>query len=99
MNTELDTSQILSTSHVSVSPNVQAKKLLTVFFFLKTFIMFSFKTVGDLEDSLKLPPKIFEQTFEVKAPQKEDGNLVFYCRSGNRSNTALKIAHRLGFTR
>ncbi|XP_074550084.1 thiosulfate:glutathione sulfurtransferase [Halichoeres trimaculatus] len=55
--------------------------------------------LGNLEDSLKLSPQNFEQKYKVKAPGKEDDNLVFYCRSGNRSSTAVKIAHQLGFKR
>nr|XP_055038511.1 thiosulfate:glutathione sulfurtransferase isoform X2 [Misgurnus anguillicaudatus] len=50
-----------------------------------------------LENSLKLSPKQFELQFKVKAPQKKDDNIVFHCRSGKRSLTALEIAHRLGF--
>ncbi|XP_034562796.1 thiosulfate:glutathione sulfurtransferase isoform X2 [Notolabrus celidotus] len=55
--------------------------------------------LGQLEESLKLSPEHFEQRFEVKAPGKDDDNLVFYCKSGKRSNTALNIAHQLGFMR
>ncbi|XP_073720045.1 thiosulfate:glutathione sulfurtransferase [Misgurnus anguillicaudatus] len=50
-----------------------------------------------LENSLKLSPKQFDLQFKVKAPQKKDDNIVFHCRSGKRSLTALEIAHRLGF--
>ncbi|XP_057179330.1 thiosulfate:glutathione sulfurtransferase isoform X2 [Triplophysa rosa] len=53
--------------------------------------------LGQLEESLKLPQKPFELQFKVKAPLKEDDNIVFHCRSGNRSLSALAIAHRLGF--
>ncbi|KAK7123770.1 hypothetical protein R3I93_022015 [Phoxinus phoxinus] len=53
--------------------------------------------LGQLEESLKLPPQQFQVQFKVKAPQKEDDNIVFHCRSGKRSLSALEIAHRLGF--
>uniref|UniRef100_A0A3B3BK68 Thiosulfate:glutathione sulfurtransferase-like n=1 Tax=Oryzias melastigma TaxID=30732 RepID=A0A3B3BK68_ORYME len=53
--------------------------------------------LGVLEESLQLPPDHFEQRFKVKAPEKEDGNIVFHCRSGKRSFKALGIAHQLGF--
>ncbi|XP_051543744.1 thiosulfate:glutathione sulfurtransferase isoform X3 [Myxocyprinus asiaticus] len=53
--------------------------------------------LGQLEESLKLPPQQFEVQFKVKAPKKEDDNIVFHCRSGKRSLSALEIAHRLGF--
>ncbi|MED6242369.1 hypothetical protein ATANTOWER_003728 [Ataeniobius toweri] len=52
-----------------------------------------------VEESLKLPPKTFQQTFEVKAPGKDDDNIVFNCRTGVRSGKALGIARQLGFHR
>ncbi|XP_040921923.1 thiosulfate:glutathione sulfurtransferase [Toxotes jaculatrix] len=55
--------------------------------------------LGNLEESLKLSPEAFQQKFEVKAPGKDDDNIVFHCKSGNRSNKALGIAHQLGFSR
>ncbi|XP_067291180.1 thiosulfate:glutathione sulfurtransferase isoform X1 [Pseudorasbora parva] len=55
--------------------------------------------LGQLEESLKLPPQQFQLHFTVKAPQKEDDNIVFHCRSGKRSLSALEIAHRLGFSK
>ncbi|ROK23362.1 Thiosulfate sulfurtransferase/rhodanese-like domain-containing protein 1 [Anabarilius grahami] len=55
--------------------------------------------LGQLEESLKLPPKQFQLQFMVKAPKKEDDNIVFHCRSGKRSLSALEIAHRLGFSK
>ncbi|XP_035533837.1 thiosulfate:glutathione sulfurtransferase isoform X2 [Morone saxatilis] len=55
--------------------------------------------LGSLEDSLKLSPEQFQQKFEVSAPGKDDENIVFHCKSGNRSFKALAIAHQLGFSR
>uniref|UniRef100_A0A3Q1EA19 Thiosulfate sulfurtransferase/rhodanese-like domain-containing protein 1 n=1 Tax=Acanthochromis polyacanthus TaxID=80966 RepID=A0A3Q1EA19_9TELE len=55
--------------------------------------------LGTLEESLQLSPELFQQKFEVKAPQKDDDNIVFHCVKGNRSLKALDIAHRLGFSR
>ncbi|XP_032359890.1 thiosulfate:glutathione sulfurtransferase [Etheostoma spectabile] len=55
--------------------------------------------LGNLEESLKLSPERFHQTFEVKAPGKDDDNIVFQCKSGNRSAKALDIARQLGFSR
>ncbi|XP_031137987.1 thiosulfate:glutathione sulfurtransferase isoform X1 [Sander lucioperca] len=55
--------------------------------------------LGNLEESLKLSPERFQQTFEVKAPGKDDDNIVFHCKSGNRSAKALDIARQLGFSR
>nr|XP_043891196.1 thiosulfate:glutathione sulfurtransferase isoform X1 [Solea senegalensis] len=55
--------------------------------------------LDNLEGSLKLSPEEFEQMFEVKAPGKSDTNIVFQCKSGNRSAKALDIACLLGFNR
>lgn len=55
--------------------------------------------LGQLEESLNLPPQQFQLHFKVKAPEKEDNNIVFHCRSGKRSLSALEIAHRLGFSK
>ncbi|KAM9337799.1 thiosulfate:glutathione sulfurtransferase [Symphorus nematophorus] len=55
--------------------------------------------LGNLEESLKLSPEHFQQKFEVRAPGKDDSNIVLYCRSGNRSLKALDIARQLGFHR
>ncbi|KAK5604020.1 hypothetical protein CRENBAI_024418 [Crenichthys baileyi] len=52
-----------------------------------------------VEESLKLPPNTFQQKFEVKAPGKDDDNIVFNCRTGVRSGEALGIARQLGFHR
>ncbi|XP_062842044.1 thiosulfate:glutathione sulfurtransferase [Trichomycterus rosablanca] len=55
--------------------------------------------LGQLEESLKLHPDNFEKLFKVKAPKKEDDNIVFHCQKGRRSLTALDIAWNLGFSR
>ncbi|XP_060756852.1 thiosulfate:glutathione sulfurtransferase [Neoarius graeffei] len=55
--------------------------------------------LGQLEDSLKLSPEQFEKLFKVKAPKKEDDNIIFHCQRGRRSLTALKTAWSLGFSR
>ncbi|XP_072234323.1 thiosulfate:glutathione sulfurtransferase [Leuresthes tenuis] len=55
--------------------------------------------LGTLEESLKLSPELFEQKFSVRAPEKDDDNIVFHCRIGVRSSKALGIAHQLGFVR
>ncbi|KAK7879008.1 hypothetical protein WMY93_030761 [Mugilogobius chulae] len=55
--------------------------------------------LDDLEVSLKLSSEAFQQKFQVKAPAKEDANIVFNCRSGVRSGTALETARGLGFTK
>ncbi|XP_069559563.1 thiosulfate:glutathione sulfurtransferase [Brachyistius frenatus] len=55
--------------------------------------------LGNLEESLKLSPEHFKQRFEVKTPGKDDNNIVFHCKGGNRSAKALDIAHQLGFSK
>ncbi|KAK2859496.1 hypothetical protein Q5P01_004116 [Channa striata] len=55
--------------------------------------------LGNLEESLKLTPEQFQHQFAVRAPGKNDDNIVIYCRSGNRSAKALDIARHLGFSR
>ncbi|XP_070709344.1 thiosulfate:glutathione sulfurtransferase [Pempheris klunzingeri] len=55
--------------------------------------------LGSLEESLKLSPEHFQQKFEVRAPGKDDNNIVFHCKGGNRSAKALDIARQLGFSR
>ncbi|KAM9436414.1 thiosulfate:glutathione sulfurtransferase [Clarias gariepinus] len=52
-----------------------------------------------LEESLQLSPDRFEKLFKVKAPKKEDDDIVFYCQRGRRSLKALETAWRLGFSR
>ncbi|XP_071398172.1 thiosulfate:glutathione sulfurtransferase [Centroberyx affinis] len=52
-----------------------------------------------LQESLKLSPEHFKLIFEVKAPGKDDDNIVFHCQRGNRSAKALDIARQLGFSR
>ncbi|XP_038134145.1 thiosulfate:glutathione sulfurtransferase-like [Cyprinodon tularosa] len=52
-----------------------------------------------VEESLKLPAEQFQQKFVVKAPGKDDANIVFHCKTGIRSAEALGIARQLGFHR
>lgn len=56
-------------------------------------------SVSQLEESLKLSPDHFQLQFEVKAPGKDDDNIVFHCQKGRRSAEALAIARQLGFNR
>lgn len=55
--------------------------------------------LGQLEESLKLSPEQFKKLFKVKAPKKEDDDIVFHCQRGRRSLTALETAWCLGFSR
>lgn len=55
--------------------------------------------VSVVDESLRLSPELFQQRYDVRAPGKDDHNIVFYCRSGNRSFKALSAAQQLGFHR
>ncbi|KAM9839705.1 thiosulfate:glutathione sulfurtransferase [Aulostomus maculatus] len=55
--------------------------------------------VNILEESLKMHPDQFEEKFDVRLPGRDDQNIVFYCKSGNRSLTAVNTARQLGFSR
>lgn len=86
---------MLSTCHVGIIPTVAV---------LFRSISFHFSLcrgipVAVVDESLKLSPEQFQQRYNVKAPEKDDNNIVFYCRSGNRSYKALTMAQQLGFTR
>lgn len=58
---------------------------------------FSF-LVGELEQALKMPEGQFKQKYHAAKPSKND-RVVFSCRSGNRSEKALKLAVSLGYPR
>ncbi|CAG04236.1 unnamed protein product [Tetraodon nigroviridis] len=51
-----------------------------------------------VDESLRLSPELFQQRYDVRAPGKDDHNIVFYCRSGNRSFKALSAAPTAGFS-
>lgn len=55
--------------------------------------------VSVVDESLRLSPEQFQQRYHVTAPGEDDHNIVFYCRSGNRSLKALSTAQQLGFHR
>ncbi len=53
---------------------------------------------GHLVDATNIPLQVFEQEFAQKVPNKKS-IVALYCRSGNRSGQALKIAQTLGYSR
>lgn len=55
--------------------------------------------VGEVEDALALQPDEFEERYGAKKPSKDDTNIVFHCRAGVRSLSALQSAHQLGYSR
>ena len=52
---------------------------------------------GHLETAVHIPLDIFESGIESLVKDKEQ-KVFLYCRSGNRSEKALKIMQRLGYT-
>ena len=53
--------------------------------------------VGEVEEAFKLSPEAFRERYGAVKPSKEDGNIVFSCRAGIRSRTAMTTAHELGY--
>ncbi|XP_046396869.1 rhodanese domain-containing protein CG4456-like isoform X2 [Ischnura elegans] len=52
--------------------------------------------LGELDTALKMDDASFENRYKHKKPQKE-AEIIFSCRSGNRSRRALELALSLGF--
>jgi len=55
--------------------------------------------VDDIEYALQLSDDVFEKLFGAEKPDDEGQGLIFYCRSGIRSYTALNTAHSYGYHR
>ena len=56
-------------------------------------------SVGEVEDALALNPDQFEAKYGAKKPSKGDANIVFHCRAGVRSLSALQSAHQMGYSK
>ncbi|XP_063773104.1 thiosulfate sulfurtransferase/rhodanese-like domain-containing protein 3 isoform X4 [Pseudophryne corroboree] len=54
--------------------------------------------VGDLMSALQMTPKMFEEKYHKKFPDKSS-TLVFSCLTGIRSGKALGVATLLGYDR
>ena len=52
--------------------------------------------LGQLPVALELPPSEFQKRFGFVKPSKSD-RIVFYCRTGNRSTVATRMAQSKGF--
>lgn len=52
-----------------------------------------------MEDALQMDAEQFEKKYKSPLPDKEDHNIIFYCRAGHRSWEALESAHDLGYTK
>ena len=59
--------------------------------------MYHSLSVGQVGEALSLTDEDFKTQFGASKPSIEDTNIIFHCRSGIRSRTALDIAHQLGF--
>lgn len=53
--------------------------------------------LGEVDTALGMFPEAFQQKYGVPKPSKEDDNIVFQCRSGVRSLSAMETAHALGY--
>ncbi|XP_007899183.1 thiosulfate:glutathione sulfurtransferase [Callorhinchus milii] len=53
--------------------------------------------LNQLKTSLLMDDEIFKKKYKSNKPQKWDTKIVFYCRSGKRSATALKTAKILDY--
>ena len=56
--------------------------------------------LGDIlqDEALDLTPEEFEENYGFKKPSKDD-NVIFYCRTGSRSQMAAQKAGSLGFNK
>lgn len=53
---------------------------------------------GHLADAANIPLQVFPEQFSSLVPQK-DKVIALYCRSGNRSGQALKMALEMGYSK
>jgi 3-mercaptopyruvate sulfurtransferase SseA len=50
-----------------------------------------------VQKALQLSDSDFQAKYKVSKPSKENPNVIFYCRSGVRSGSALSVAQSLGY--
>ena len=55
--------------------------------------------MGEVEEAFKMSPEAFSRRYNAVKPGKDDGNVVFHCRAGVRSRTAMAAAHELGYSK
>lgn len=53
--------------------------------------------LGTVADALQMSPEDFEIQYGEPKPKLDDSNIVFHCRSGKRSITAMNIVKQLGY--
>ena len=52
--------------------------------------------LGELQTALAMPPEVFQEKYGFPKITKKD-NLIFYCRTGQRAQTATQFARVQGF--
>lgn len=55
--------------------------------------------MGEIEEAFKLSPEAFRERYGAVKPSMEDSNIVFHCRAGIRSRTAMTTVHELGYSK
>ena len=70
---------------------------LSIPLFLSLSLPFCFSLVGTVADAFQMSPEDFEIQYGEPKPKVDDSNIVFHCRSGKRSITAMNIAKQLGY--
>ena len=56
-----------------------------------------FLTVGSVEDAFNMSPEDFQVKYGVEKPTMDDPNIIFHCRAGVRSLSAMEAVHYLGY--
>ena len=55
--------------------------------------------VGEISEAFSLNAEDFQKKYGTLKPSKEDENVLFYCKAGVRSRTAMETVHQLGYTK
>lgn len=53
--------------------------------------------MGEVSEALTMTNDEFIATYGAPKPLVEDDNIVFHCRAGVRSRTAMAFANEIGF--
>ena len=53
--------------------------------------------VGEVSEALTMMNEEFVAKYGAPKPSVEDENIVFHCRAGVRSRTAMALANEMGF--
>uniref|UniRef100_A0A6M2E4E9 Putative heat shock protein n=1 Tax=Amblyomma tuberculatum TaxID=48802 RepID=A0A6M2E4E9_9ACAR len=54
--------------------------------------------LGQVKDALLMSDETFQRTYHAQKPQSYDHNIVFYGAGPIKSQAALKLAHKAGYT-